>query len=737
VTSLLSGQSLAGQGDGAPARALPLPPRHARRRPTQIGSKDVYQLLSRKTGVPELLIHGDERLDTSILEEELGKLVAGQSEAVRCAADLVARIKAGLSDPRRPYGVYLFTGPTGTGKTELAKCIAEYLYGSASRLLRFDMSELSGPDAPARLIGHRYHPEGLLTQRVAEQPFSLVLLDEIEKAHPSVLSLLLQLFEDGRLSDAAGKTAHFNHTVVIMTSNLGAKPRSAVGFGESPDAVLADIARAVREFFPPELWNRIDRIVPFRPLSREVAEKVAKKELDKLCRRRGLIERSIFVQVGAGVTERVAQVAFVAEDGARSIKRFLDDHLGSLITDAIAGGSHAAMQILRLRVAGPSFGLTREALDEQGPIEARWALEPLLDRPLGRLKELLAPLLGFLASIEQGDALAHLSERIREHLGRHNRGEASEGVQVYTLDAMRAAIRAFRDRVEQLQKREDLGDEAHDALEQRRFGWVSRSEDGRVTHRVRLFHPSQQAAALPRPARRELLECLAEGYFLRRALRRVDEPGQHAVMIELVRMGQLDEAGRFDKERGGLLESLARAYVGAQGELESWAGKNRYWAAERSESGTDEGYLSTYLDTGGGERLVLRIVGLSVLDFFALEQGSHVWTSLARGPEVVRVRVWPARPDETPEQVIEAEEEKQRRFDEAAREGRDLPENPTALLPVVRKIRFDPPRRAGTTSALEIEDYVMGYADTVEVRDLTDALEPIWLLRMSREDESG
>ncbi|MFO0754993.1 MAG: AAA family ATPase [Byssovorax sp.] len=704
-----------------------------------IDSSRVYHLLSRKTGVPEILIRGDERLDVVALDASLSRAVAGQPEAIRVAVDLVARIKAGLTDPRRPYGVYLFTGPTGTGKTELAKHIAEHLYGSAARLVRFDMSELSGPDAPARLIGHRYHPEGLLTQRVAEQPFSLVLLDEIEKAHPSVLSLLLQLFEDGRLTDAAGKTAHFNHTVVIMTSNLGARPRPAVGFGEASadEGVLADVARAVREFFPPELFNRIDRIVPFRPLSREVAEKVAAKELDKLCRRRGLIERSIFVQVGAGVTERIAEVAFVAEDGARSIKRFLDDQVGALLTEAIAGGAPAAMQILRLYAQKEGFALAREALDEASPAAARWALEPLLDRPLGRLRELLGPLVGFLASIEEGDALAHLSARIIEHLGRHNQGEAEHAETVYTLDAMRAKIRAFRDRIDQIERREDLDDGVHEALETRRFGWIplTDSEAFGATRRIRLFHPSQQPSVGPRPARAELLECLAEGYFLRRALSRVDEPGQHAIFVELYRVGQLDEAGRAAVASDGLLEALARAYAAAHGEVETWAGRNATWATGKSETGHGTGFLDGFLDAGGVERLVLRIVGLSVLDFFALEHGSHVWTSLARGPEVVRVRVSPAGRDESPAAVIDAEEEKQRRFDEAARRGDPAPDNPAALLPVVRKIRFDPPRRPGTTAPLSIEDYAMSYAETMEVRTIAEALAPIWLLRMSREDE--
>src|SRR5262249_13935419 len=151
---------------------------------------------------------------------------------------------------------------------------------------------------------------------------------EIEKAHPSVLSLLLQLFEDGRLTDAAGETAHFNHAVVVMTSNLGARARAAVGFGKDAEAVVPGIARAGREFVPPALFNRSHRIVPCGPLKKETAERVADKEPHKLPRRRGLVERSIFVQAISGVTARIAKEAFEARDGARSVKRFLEDHIG-------------------------------------------------------------------------------------------------------------------------------------------------------------------------------------------------------------------------------------------------------------------------------------------------------------------------------------------------------------------------------------------------------------------------
>lgn len=715
--------------------------------PGALESRHVLELLSRKTGVPEILLQAEKKLDPADVEAALSRRVMGQAEAVKVAVDLVVRIKSGLVDPRRPYGVYLFTGPTGTGKTELAKGLAEYLYGSAARLVRFDMSELSGPDAPARLIGNRWSPEGLLTKRVQEQPFSLVLLDEIEKAHPSVLSLLLQLFEDGRLTDAAGKTAHFQHTVVVMTSNLGAKSRAAVGFGDSGAAVLHDIARAVREHFPPELFNRIDRIVPFRPLTADIAVRVAEKELDKLCRRRGLVDRSIFVQPAAGVTERIARVAFVAADGARSVKRFLEGTLGALITDAIAGEKPSAMQILRISTEGEGFHLEREALQEAEPADAIWAIEPLLNQTLGTIKEQLPELLTFVDSLSASGELERLSDQIRLHLAQQ--GESASAIAIYNLDAMRAAIAAFREQIEAMTRSDGAGEERHDDLEMQHFRWIRKtfagfrhsSGDGNES-RYRLFHPQQMPPRSKQVQKGEMLEAIAEGYALRRALRHVDDPSQHAVFVEILRAGSLDDPGRGASGLRGLIESLTEAYGSARGELECSAARQKGGSLASFGPGPSglDGLFHDAGDAGpddGIVHVVLKIVGLCVRDFFALETGVHLWTSLDREPQIARVRVIPAEFGETPESVIAAHVEKQRAYDEAARAVRERPENPSALLPVVRKIRFDVPRNPGISSPIEIEDYVMGFAETVEARSIADALAPIWLLRTSREDAKG
>ena len=272
------------------------------------------------------------------VEEWFAGRVIGQREAVTLVVNLLATLKAGLNREHKPLASFLFIGPTGVGKTELAKTLAEYLFGANdraehdSRLIRVDMSEYADPRAAQRLIGGTFEAEGVLTARVREQPFAVVLLDEFEKAHPSLFDLLLQLLGEGRLTDAAGRIADFRNCVVIMTSNLGAESfsKGVVGFGADATAIrqsASHFEKAVRDFVRPELFNRIDRIVPFAPLDEATARKVVRRQLELVRQRDGLKFRRVALTYDDAVVEHLLRHGFAPRYGARSLKRVIEETL--------------------------------------------------------------------------------------------------------------------------------------------------------------------------------------------------------------------------------------------------------------------------------------------------------------------------------------------------------------------------------------------------------------------------
>ena len=294
-------------------------------------AESVVATLSQISGLPPMILDTNQRVELARVREFFGQRVMGQSEAVKAMVDRIAMLKAGLTDPGRPIGVFLFAGPTGTGKTELAKTLAEFLFGAPERMIRLDMSEFQTVESTSKILGQRDGGgSDSLIDRVRKQPFSVVLLDEFEKAHPNCWDLFLQIFDDGRLSDARGSEADFRHCIIILTSNLGATTHRSSGLGFRPDVdsfVADQVLKTVSQTFRPEFINRLDKIIVFQPLSRELMRGILHKELAHVQERRGLRDRAWAVEWEPSAIEFLLDRGFSPDMGARPLKRAIDQLL--------------------------------------------------------------------------------------------------------------------------------------------------------------------------------------------------------------------------------------------------------------------------------------------------------------------------------------------------------------------------------------------------------------------------
>ena len=321
---------------------------------TEVGAEEIAEIVSRMTGIPVAKMMEGERDKLLKMEEVLHSRVVGQDEAVRAVSDAIRRSRSGLSDPNRPYGSFLFLGPTGVGKTELCKALAGFLFDSEDHLIRIDMSEYMEKHSIARLIGAPpgyvgYEEGGYLTEQVRRKPYSVILLDEVEKAHPDVFNILLQVLDDGRLTDGQGRTVDFKNTVIVMTSNIGSQHIQAMGT-EDYVAIKETVMEDVKAYFRPELINRIDEVVVFHGLNQANIRSIAQIQLGSLKKR--LAAQDLDLVVSDAALDVLAQAGFDPVYGARPLKRAIQSEIENPLAKALLEGRYAPESTIRVEARG-------------------------------------------------------------------------------------------------------------------------------------------------------------------------------------------------------------------------------------------------------------------------------------------------------------------------------------------------------------------------------------------------
>ena len=350
--------------------------RRGRQRAPEVKAEDIAEIVSRATGIPVSQLTAEERERLLRLEQQLHERIVGQEEAVTAVAEAIRRSRAGLGDPNRPVGSFLFLGPTGVGKTELARALAEVLFGDESLMVRFDMSEFQERHTVSRLVGAPpgyvgYEEAGQLTEQVRRRPYSVLLFDEIEKAHPDVFNILLQILDDGRLTDAQGRTVDFKHAVVIMTSNLGAdRIQQFARQGGDFEGLKEDLMQILRQGFRPEFINRIDEIIVFRALDDRQLAEITRLLLDKLARR--LRAQHIEVEFTEAAIELLAHEGFDPEFGARPLRRTIQRLVENELSRMVLSGTVSEGDRVTVNATDGKLRFDVEA----GAVEAMESREP-------------------------------------------------------------------------------------------------------------------------------------------------------------------------------------------------------------------------------------------------------------------------------------------------------------------------------------------------------------------------
>jgi len=350
-----------------------------------VTAEDIAEVLSMWTGIPVMQIAQEESSRLLRMEEELSKYIIGQKEAIQAISKAVRRARAGLKDPKRPIGSFVFLGPTGVGKTELTKALARFMFGSEDALIQLDMSEFMERHSVSRLVGAPpgyigYEEAGQLTEAIRRRPYSIVVFDEIEKAHPEAHNMLLQIMEEGHLSDARGHKVDFRNAIIVMTSNVGAdmiKNHSSIGFALKRDETLEEklayedmrkkLMDALKKVFRPEFMNRLDSVIVFRSLNKEDIEKIVQLELDKVALR--LEEYDINLQATLAALEKLADLGYDPDMGARPLRRVIQQKVEDQLSDTLLSGEFQGCAVIEVDVEDDEIVIRRKEETIQPPDE--------------------------------------------------------------------------------------------------------------------------------------------------------------------------------------------------------------------------------------------------------------------------------------------------------------------------------------------------------------------------------
>jgi len=321
----------------------------------RVTDEEIAEIVSKWTGIPVSKMLEGEKEKLMRMEESLHERVIGQDEAVTAVANAVRRSRAGLSDPHRPNGSFLFLGPTGVGKTELCKSLAHYLFDTQEAMVRIDMSEFMEKHSVARLIGAPpgyvgYEQGGYLTEAVRRRPYSVLLLDEVEKAHGDVFNILLQVLDDGRLTDGQGRTVDFRNTVIVMTSNLGSDVIQNMAGEAQYEQMKAAVMEEVGTHFRPEFINRVDDVVVFHPLDEEQIEGIAQIQIGHLNER--LAEQELELQLSDAAMKKLAGVGYDPVYGARPLKRAIQRFIENPLSQRLLQGEFSPGSVIHADVEG-------------------------------------------------------------------------------------------------------------------------------------------------------------------------------------------------------------------------------------------------------------------------------------------------------------------------------------------------------------------------------------------------